>query len=294
MKKLFLNNFAFYLPAVLMSISSCKKEGASTPLTLKNDINVATSPALGRYLTNKNGLTLYMFANDADGASTCTGDCEVLWPAFTTDIANPSLDSTLRAIDFATITNTAGKMQVTYRGWPLHTYSPPGTNGYGSSSNVPEAPGSTGGDGFAGIWFVAKPDYTIMLANTQLKGLDGNLYQKDYSFGAGLTTYFTDGAGKTIYTFAADSFNMNKFTKPDLSNNSLFPIYEQESIVVPSILNKSLFSAITFAGKKQLTYKGWPLYYFGQDLLRGSNKGISVPARGVWPVAVKDIAEAVK
>ena len=38
-------------------------------------------------------------------------------------------------------------------------------------------------------------------------------------------------------------------------------------------------------GKTQLTYKGWPLYYFGQDANRGDNKGISFPAPGVWPIA---------
>jgi predicted lipoprotein with Yx(FWY)xxD motif len=47
-------------------------------------------------------------------------------------------------------------------------------------------------------------------------------------------------------------------------------------------------------GRKQLTYKGWPLYYYGTDAgVMGSNKGVSVPVPGRWPVAVKDMAAAV-
>jgi predicted lipoprotein with Yx(FWY)xxD motif len=36
--------------------------------------------------------------------------------------------------------------------------------------------------------------------------------------------------------------------------------------------------------KKQLTFKGHPLYNFGQDAKRCDTKRVSVPAPGVWPV----------
>jgi predicted lipoprotein with Yx(FWY)xxD motif len=223
--------------------------------------------------------------------NTCTGGCEAVWPVFNTDLTTATLGAGLKSSDFATIINPNGIKQVTYRGWPLYTFSPPGT---GNTGNVPEKPDSITGEGIGGVWFVAKPDYTIMLANKQLTGLDGNMYKSDYTIGTGQTTYFTDSAGRTLYTFIVDSFNINKFTKPDLSNNNVFPVYEQEKIVVPSILDKTLFGSITVAGKEQMTYKGWPLYYFSQDLVRGSNKAVSVPVPGKWPVAVKNVAEAPK
>ena len=291
MKKIFSNGFVLPLLTLLISLNSCKKNSSTAPSTLKYDINISTNASLGQYLTNKNGLTLYTFANDADGVNTCTGGCEAVWPAFTTDLSNARLDAGLISTDFATITNSNGMQQVTYKGWPLYTYSPPGN---GNTGNVPEKPNSITGDGIGGVWFIAKPDYTIMLANKQLTGLDGNMYKSDYTIGAGKTTYFTDSAGRTLYTFIVDSFNINKFTKPDLSNNNVFPIYEQEKIVVPSILDKTLFGTITVAGKKQMTYNGWPLYYFVQDQVRGSNKAVSVPVPGKWPVAVKNAAEAPK
>ena len=116
---------------------------------------------------------------------------------------------------------------MTYKGWPLYTYSPAGSDGYGNNANIPEKAGSTKGDAVGNVWFIAKPDYTIMFANKQLTGLDGNNYKSDYSIGVGKTVYFTNDKGRTIYTFANDSFNINKFTKPDLSNNAIFPIYKR-------------------------------------------------------------------
>lgn len=134
-----------------------------------------------------------------------------------------------------------------------------------------------------------------MLVNAQLTGNDGKMYKSDYTEGTGKTLYFSDAKGVALYGFAIDSFNINKFTKADFSNNPVWPIYETDKVVVPSILDKALFTAITVFGKKQLTYKGWPIYYFGADnMQRGLNKGVSVPKPGIWPVMVKGAPEAPK
>jgi predicted lipoprotein with Yx(FWY)xxD motif len=149
------------------------------------------------------------------------------------------------------------------------------------------------GEAINNVWFVAKPDYSIMIVNAQLTGHDGKSYKSDYTEGIGKTTYFTDDRGVTLYTFILDSLNKNKFTKSDFSNNSVWPIYETNNIVVPSILDKSNFGTTNVFGKIQLTYKGWPLYYFGQDgQTRGLNKGISFPSPGIWPVPVTNINQA--
>ena len=140
-----------------------------------------------------------------------------------------------------------------------------------------------------------------MLAKAQLGDADSKNYivsaDNVYSEGTGVTTYFTDLTGRTLYTFSKDSANMNRFTKSDFSNNAFWPIYETDKIVVPSILDKSLFGNIMVHRKKQLTYKGWPIYYFGSDVdgegkFRGNNKGVSVPVPNVWPVFIKDIPAA--
>lgn len=248
-------------------------------------IQIKTSSTLGTYLSDRDGHALYMFANDANGQPACTGNCEKTWPPFNViDLTAQDLDTSLRFTDFGVLQNASGKKQLTYKGWPLY-YHAPAVNG----NNTLDSVGVTAGDGIGGIWFIAKPDYTIMLANTQMVGYDGKNYKADYTEGLGSTVYFTDGAGLTLYTYKFDKNNVNKYTKADFSNNSIWPTYEMDKIVIPSVLDKTLFSVIDVFGKKQLTYKGWPLYYFGQDnQTRGLNKGISFPVVGIWPVAVKN------
>lgn len=262
----------------------CKKNN-DTPIY---DVKLATSSTLGQYLADKNGNTLYMFANDFNGRTSCTGSCANLWPLFsvsglTQDKLGPGLDIS----DFDTI-HVNGIVQLRYKTWPLYYYAP-GT-GY-NGENVREPAGQINGDGLNNVWFLAKPDYSIMLGNGQLVGNDNQDYKGDYTVGTGKTLYFTDGRGNTLYTFSKDSLNVNKFTKSDFSNNTVWPIYEMSVIVVPSSLNKALFGKITVYGRTQLTYKGWPLYYFGGDKgVHGNNKGVSVPVPGIWPVAVAGLS----
>jgi predicted lipoprotein with Yx(FWY)xxD motif len=254
------------------------------------EIQLTTNATLGNILTDKSGHTLYFFASDAAGQNSCTGGCEVLWPVFNVDnLTAAQLGDGLSLTDFTTTTTASSKKQLVYKGRPLYQYAPV-TGG----ANTPEAAGATGGEGFGnGNWYVAKTDYSVMLSNAQLVGHDGKNYTSAYVEGVGKTLYFTDARGVTLYTFSKDKQNTNTFTKADLSNNGVWPIYENDKIVVPSFLDKTLFGSITVFGKKQLTYKGWPLYFFGQDAgVMGANKGISFPTPGIWPAGRKDMAAA--
>ena len=282
------------LSALVITVVSCKKDKDDSQLPPPDvkEIMLQTSPTLGSYLVDKSNRTLYFFSSDPNGQNNCTGGCEAFWPIFNVDnLTADKLGNGLNFSDFGSVTTASGKKQLTYKGWPLYYYAPitPAING----TNAPEAPGQTLGEGVGNVWFVAKPDYTIMIVNAQLIGHDGKNYKSDYTEGVGKTIYFTDDKGVTLYTFKNDSLNKNKFTKPDFSNNAVWPIYETNKIVAPSVLDKTKFGSITVFGKNQLTYQGWPLYYFGQDgNVRGFNKGISFPAPAVWPVPVKDIARA--
>ena len=130
------------------------------------------------------------------------------------------------------------------------------------------AAGDITGDGINRIFFIAKPDYTLMIAETQLVGNDKVLYDSTYKAGTGNTIYITDDRGVTLYRFSKDTANTNTFTKSDFSNDATFPIVQISSIQsLPSTLDKTAFSSITVFGKTQLTYKGWPLYRFGSDSL---------------------------
>ena len=271
-----------------IQFTSCNKEEAPTPP--RTDIHLDSNAQAGKHLVDKDGKTLYYFSNDVNGLSNCTGGCLTNWPVFLADSVTTTYSDGLLASDFGRITTPTGVRQTTYKGWPLYYYSPGG---------VQEAAGQTTGEGVGNIWFVAKTNYSITIANYQLTGANGINYLGTYAPGDGRTSYFCDEKGNTLYAFGRDSSLINKYTKADFSNNAVWPIYETDNITVPSTLDKSLFVVITFNGKKQLTYKGWPLYYYGPDnFVRGINKGITIPATqpvgAIWPIVNKDKAPAPK
>jgi uncharacterized surface protein with fasciclin (FAS1) repeats len=241
-----------------------------------SDLRVMEDEAYGKLITDHAGNTLYFFTKDADGTSACAGGCLDNWPVFY--VEDPSIEEGLNADDFGSIDRGEGVMQTTYKGWPLY-YFVNDTN-----------PGDTNGEGIINSWLVAKPDYSIMLVDNQLVGNDGKNYTGEYVEGDEVIQYFTDDMGVTLYTWTNDDYLQNNFTNEDFSNNDVWPIYEEEQVIVPSILDAEDFAVIDVFGKKQLAYKGWPLYYFGQDMMtRASTKGVSVPSPGIWPVAVQDM-----
>ena len=259
-------------PLLIILACACSKNDSSTPpyTNPNKGVALANNATLGSILTDSAGNTLYFFSPDATDNSSCTGGCIAAWPVYYTPTA--TTDAGLSASDFATITRTDGLLQTTYKGWPLYYYQ-----------NDSKA-GDVNGEAVNSVWFVAKPDYSLMLMNNQLVGADTKQYKSDLTEGAGVTQYFTDDKGRTLYAFSPDSFNVNKFTKSDFSNNAVWPIYEMADVKsIPSTVTASDVAVIDVFGKKQLTYKGWPLYYFGQDAKRGDTKGVSVPAPGVWP-----------
>lgn len=283
------------LSTILVSIAilviagfACKKSDTTMNTTSQFAVSIATDPTLGKYLVDKDGYSLYFFSNDFKGRNSCSGGCAAYWPYFYAGtLTSANLGAGLNLADFDTIV-VNGTSQTRYKGWPLYYYAPMGT--------AKEPAGQITGEAVAN-WFVAKPDYTIMLANGQMVGNDGKSYTSDYVEGSGNTVYFTDAKGATLYIFKNDSANLNKYTHSDFSNNASWPIYDTTNIVVPSSLDKNLFSSITVYGKHQITYKGWPLYYFGSDShVMGNTKGITVPSTkpvgAVWPVAVKGLDSA--
>jgi len=262
---------------VCLPIAACKKDSPAEP-DEKMGIFIETDDTYGQVLTDSAGMVLYFFARDADGTSGCAGNCTSIWPAYYS--SNAAAGGAIDGDDVGTIALADGSLQSTYKGWPLYYY----TND--------AAPGEIGGDGVGSNWFVAKPDYSVMVVQHQLVGVDGTLYTEDLTPGEGQTRYIVDGYGRTLYGFVQDRYNVNNFTNADFSNNGVWPIYEAGLASVPSVLDPADFAEITVHGRMQLTYKGWPLYYFGQDGARGETKGVNVPAVGIWPVLNADSPEA--
>lgn len=280
---------ALLAPAAFVWLLSCNND-TTEPAGVASDNSVnLTTTSLGQTLTGVDGKTLYFFAADADGKSACTSfQCLANWYTFYADKATLQVGTGLNAADFGEITRADGRLQTTYKGWPLYYFK-----------NDAKA-GDVLGENVGNVWFVAKPNYTVMLTSAQLTGHDGKNYTTantvSYTEGLGSTLYLTDAKGRTLYGFNRDKKNVNNYTRSDFSNNAVWPLFEVAAASlgdVPSALKKSDFSSIKVFGRDQLTYKGWPLYYFDQDLAtRGLNKGITFPRLGVWPIVNATTPEA--
>jgi len=223
------------------------------PTTVKpaDTIGTASSP-LGTILVDAQGKTLYYFANDipASGTSSCNGQCAVLWPAFSADTITVS--SPLDQADFASITRADGIKQTTYYGWPLYYYQ------------ADTKPGDVKGENVLDVWFVFKPDESVLIAHTTNLGF-----------------YLADTSGKTLYFFTKDTPGASTCTGTCLG---LWPAFNADPVTAPSVLNPSDFTSVTrYDGVKQTAYKGRPLYYYSIDAKPGDAKGQGF--NNVWYVA---------
>ena len=123
------------------AVSPSVTPAASGPTTIATG-----STSLGTVLTTPQGLTLYYFTAEKGGLVVCTGTCATNWPPLKASGAEtkpPNVPGTLGSVALAD-----GSMQVTYNGWPLHTFA------------ADTAAGQTNGQGVGGKWFAATPGLT--------------------------------------------------------------------------------------------------------------------------------------
>jgi predicted lipoprotein with Yx(FWY)xxD motif len=111
--------FAAVVSAATISVAAAFA-ASNTTAAAGTTVRIASSP-LGRILVDSKGRTLYDFAPDARGRSTCYGACAALWPPLTT-IGKPRAGSGVAASLLGTTKRTDGKVEVTYGGHPLYYY----------------------------------------------------------------------------------------------------------------------------------------------------------------------------
>ncbi|MEL6186947.1 MAG: hypothetical protein AAFU79_20165, partial [Myxococcota bacterium] len=91
----------------------------------------------------------------------------------------------------------------------------------------------------------------------------------------------TDDQGRTLYYFASDVPGTSAGSSCAGTCADSWPPFHADGLVVGAGLNASLFSEITRGdGRRQTTYRGWPLYSFANDTQPGDQKGEGVG--GVW------------
>ncbi|NRR02770.1 hypothetical protein HP570_11150 [Brevibacillus sp. RS1.1] len=99
--------------------------------------------------------------------------------------------------------------------------------------------------------------------------------------------YLADPQGRALYYFKKDQAGKSNYSGDCLAN---WPAFTQEDFAVPEGFDKKDFDTITREdnGKKQVTYKGFPLYYFAKDQQVGDVNGQGV--KEVWFVINSETA----
>jgi len=100
----------------------------------------------------------------------------------------------------------------------------------------------------------------------------------------GIGKYLTDTEGKSIYWFKKDSPGNSSCSGQCLEK---WPIYYRETVAAPKDIKAGDFGTIIREnGKKQTTFRGYPLYYWINDKQAGETNGQNL--KNVWFVINPD------
>ena len=132
---------SFVVASPVMSAASPVASPVASPMAT-GPVDVSETSELGEFLTDSDGMTLYIFTNDEvdSGTSVCNDDCAENWPPFNTD------DDTLPADvdgELTVVTRDDGSEQLAFNGMPLYYFA------------ADAAPGDTNGHEAGDVWFVA-------------------------------------------------------------------------------------------------------------------------------------------
>jgi predicted lipoprotein with Yx(FWY)xxD motif len=124
--------------------AAASPSSASAPAT----VAVATNSKLGPILVDGAGRTLYLFAADTAGTSTCYQSCAQYWPPLLTNGA-PQAGTGANASLLSTTKRTDGTTEVTYGGHPLY---------YVVTDHNPGDATGQAVNNFGALWFAVGPD----------------------------------------------------------------------------------------------------------------------------------------
>jgi predicted lipoprotein with Yx(FWY)xxD motif len=244
-------------PSASWSPQSSNAAGSGAQVTAS--VNLAgDGPAA--YLSDAAGRALYIFANDVPGsnASSCNAACLEKWPAF--DAVSLTVGSGLTASDFTRFQRPDGAWQTTFKGRPLYRFA---ADAVGSS-----------GDGASGRWYLARDYNVFVAAKTDLTPQGASMP----------APYMTNRAGRTVYAFMSDTAaTSSKLPVSACADKCLeaWPAWPAppalETLILPASLKLADFGVFerTSAGTsvKQLTYRGYPLYFHTPDVAPGATSG---------------------
>lgn len=231
--------------------TSAAAPAAAKPVTLQ----MASNGQLGKFLADGNGMTLYLFTKDTKNTSTCYGKCASAWPPVLADGA-PTLKDGVASGLISTTLRTDGTTQLTYAGWPLYYYF------------EDAKAGDVAGQAANNVWWVVSGE------GNPIKPASVKFGQNDK-----LGKFLVDGAGNSLYLFTKDTPGVsNCYGKCEIAWPPLLTV--DQPTLGDGIATTAISSTLRKDGSSQLTYNGWPLYYYFKDEAPGDVSGQAV--NKVW------------
>jgi len=242
------------------STATTAATAAATPTAAGASVNISVKTIdSGSYLAGPEGKALYVFTRDVAGKSNCTGQCLQAWPPLTLKAGESVKADAAANGKFDSIDTPSGK-QVTYNGAPLYYYTP--------DVMASDVKGHLVGD----VWFLARPD----TASTFVVSVRND--------GTPKTPYLIGQTGMTLYTFANDTPNTSNCTGQCITNWPALLVAEGQEPTAGPGASGALGVFVRDDRKRQVTYKGMPLYYWQADKKPGETTGDGVG--NVWKLAV--------
>ena len=237
-------------PAIVVS-ATLPPESFITPVPVASTITVkvAEHADLGTILVDGNGRTLYLRTGDERNKSNCAGGCASAWPPLLT-AADALAGEGVTAQVLKNIIRDDGSNQVAYNGWPLYYFA------------GDEAPGDAKGQNAGDVWFVVsiyggpKQNNAIVRVSEHPE----------------LGAVLADASDRTLYLFTVDERDRpNCLHGCAMAWPPLLTI--GESVAMEGIAEDHQSSVTRDNGSEQVTYNGWPLYYYALDPKPGDAKG---------------------
>jgi predicted lipoprotein with Yx(FWY)xxD motif len=274
-------------PPVDTAVPATAMPAATSNTGSNSSASMASGPAnvmlgkddkLGSFLVDDKGMSLYLYTKDTPNISNCYDKCATAWPPLLT-AGNPVASDGVDASKFGTTTRKDGSMQVTYNGWPLYYYV------------KDTKPGDVVGQDVGNVWYVISPtgekvesmaEATPTTAPASSASGPANvMVGKNDTLGS----FLVDDKGMTLYLFTKDTPNTSNCY--DKCATAWPPLLTAGNPVMGAGVDDSKLGTTTRKdGSVQVTYAGWPLYYFAKDTKAGDTTGQGVGS--VWYVISPD------
>lgn len=209
-------------------------------------VGLSTTDEMGSFLVGPNGMTLYIFTPDPLDSSVCYAQCAANWPPLLVDSADAVTVADGIPGEVGTIVRTDNTIQVTYNGLPLYYWV------------RDAAPGDTKGEGVGNVWWIVPPATVASFHDPELGSI------------------LVGPTGLTVYTFTKDEMGVSNCYDQCATNWPPLLVDSADAVVAGENLLGEFGTTERTDGTIQVTYNGWPLYYWKDDAVRGDASGEGV------------------